>query len=63
MTVIDLTERRKRDAIDNYVAQQGDEVAKALMSMSRMSWAKGMTGDEALRRAAQAFQAAAGKMR
>lgn len=40
----------------------GNDVAKSLMSMSRMAWAKEITGDEALRRAAQAYRRAAEKV-
>lgn len=56
--IVNLDEKRTSDLL----AFQADAIAKSLMSMSRMSWAKEITGDEALRRAAQAFQTAAGKM-
>jgi len=55
---IDLMERRKQKALADLNALQADIIARSLMSMSRMSWAKELTGDEALRRAAQAFQKA-----
>lgn len=60
--LINLNKRRIDAAIKSTISQQGDDIAKSLVSMSNMSWAAKLTGPEALRAAAQAYQAAARKM-